>query len=322
MPGPATRLAHLLLAAGWLSAAPLAAQGAITGTVVDSATGAPIASALVKAVASDGRAGSIHRHRQSWAFPARPGSRGTLGGDRGAHRLRAVRPGKRRGGRQPGGSAPPGAQQPPGARLRDHRHRLARAPDRPGGPRLHVRRHPRTGGAADRRHADRLPHGGHRHGRGQQGAGPADLHGARLPRREHRVVPDPRGRPGPDDPVHRIQHPLSRPQRVGGRGAHRGGARPGRRHLRPEHRAGRGADHHPLAVRRAGHDGERRCGGTRPRAGGAEAGRDGGLEVRVQGDGRLPHRHRLGVPRHHRRRRTVRRRSRTPSPRPRTPTRS
>ena len=51
MPGPATRLAHLLVAAGWLSAAPLAAQGAITGTVVDSATGAPIVSALVKAVA-------------------------------------------------------------------------------------------------------------------------------------------------------------------------------------------------------------------------------------------------------------------------------
>lgn len=58
MTGPATRLAHVLLAAGWLSAAPLAAQGAITGTVVDSATGAPIVSALVKAVAPDGRAGT------------------------------------------------------------------------------------------------------------------------------------------------------------------------------------------------------------------------------------------------------------------------
>lgn len=57
MPGPATRLAHLLLAAGWLSVAPLAAQGAISGTIVDSSTGAPIASALVKAVAPDGRPG-------------------------------------------------------------------------------------------------------------------------------------------------------------------------------------------------------------------------------------------------------------------------
>ncbi len=57
MMGPATRLLDLLLVAGLLSAAPLAAQGVITGTVVDSASGAPIPSALVKAVAPDGRGG-------------------------------------------------------------------------------------------------------------------------------------------------------------------------------------------------------------------------------------------------------------------------
>lgn len=60
MPGPARlRIARLLPVAGWLLwAAPLAAQGAITGTISDSSTGTPIEDVTLRAVGADGRIGA------------------------------------------------------------------------------------------------------------------------------------------------------------------------------------------------------------------------------------------------------------------------
>ena len=60
MPGPArVAIVRFLPVIGWLLAAtPLAAQGAIVGTVSDSTTGAPIVSVLVRAVAPGGRIGA------------------------------------------------------------------------------------------------------------------------------------------------------------------------------------------------------------------------------------------------------------------------
>jgi hypothetical protein len=71
MQGPATRLAHLLLAAGWLSAT--AAPGRHHRDSRDSATGAPIASALVKAVAPD--AARAHPPSPTAVASGSPGSK-------------------------------------------------------------------------------------------------------------------------------------------------------------------------------------------------------------------------------------------------------
>lgn len=60
MPGPARRrLFHLAVVAGWLiTAAPLLGQGAIVGTVSDSASGAPVISVLIRAVGPGGQVAS------------------------------------------------------------------------------------------------------------------------------------------------------------------------------------------------------------------------------------------------------------------------
>jgi len=79
MPGPARPrlLSFLFLAALVLAAAPLAGQGTITGTVSDSATGAPVEGARIQALGADGRvaAGAISNdngHYRLGPLPAGP----------------------------------------------------------------------------------------------------------------------------------------------------------------------------------------------------------------------------------------------------------
>ena len=300
MSGPASRqlVAFLSLAAGLLAVAPLQGQGTITGTVTDSASGAPVFGARLQAIAPDGRvvAGTLSNDNGRYRLGPLPAGPWTVTAARiGYAPLRGVRTTIR-------------DNQPVVLNLV-----LAGRPEPAAEIIVTASRQPETNlqapastsvitreqvAAADHGDADRSPLRRDRHGRREQGTGPAHLHRTRFARGQHRLLPHARRWTGPDPSVDRLQHPVPGPGVLLGRGSHRGGPRPGGRHLRSQHRTGCRADLHALGVRCTGDHDQPGHGRPRPLPGRSAAGGNDRLQARLQAHRRVPRRHRLGVRRY------------------------